>query len=180
ESVLEPDALTTASSAFSRADIGQENTSTLMKNKSKKKRNSAPMQLHSTNIKVNNYQSDLPLISQKKIRSLSNTVISEDDQDNTDESVLGPDALTTASSALHADIGQKNTSTLVKNKSKKEIRPPCDRKKFDLLSNIEQVTVISEDDQDNINESVLEPDALTTASSAFSHADIGQENTSTL
>ncbi|CAG8496257.1 7506_t:CDS:2, partial [Cetraspora pellucida] len=78
----------------------------------------------------------------------------------------------------------------------------------DALTTAKQVTVISEDDQDNIdesvlepdalttassafsradiddqdniNESVLEPDALTTASSAFSHADIGQENTSTL
>ncbi|CAG8760253.1 11090_t:CDS:2, partial [Racocetra fulgida] len=46
KSVLEPDALMTAISA----DISQENTSTCMKNKFKK-RNSTPKRLHSTNIK---------------------------------------------------------------------------------------------------------------------------------
>ncbi|CAG8854022.1 19966_t:CDS:2, partial [Gigaspora margarita] len=108
--------------------------------------------------------SDLPLISQKKNNLLSNlvqgTIILENGQDNTNGSVLEPDALTTTSSALHANNGQENTSTLnIKN----------------LRDNV-QSTVILEDGQDNTNGSVLEPDALTTASSA----DIGQENASTL
>ncbi|CAG8828125.1 31775_t:CDS:10, partial [Gigaspora margarita] len=147
----EPDALMTASSAFSHVDIGQENASTL-KNKAKK-RNSALMRPRSTNIKVNDYQN---------IRNLENdgTVILEDGQDNTNGSVLEPDALTTTSSALHADNGQENTSAL-------NIR--------NLEDDI-QGTVILEDGQDNTNGSVLEPDALMTASSA----DIGQKNALTL
>ncbi|CAG8776225.1 11175_t:CDS:2 [Dentiscutata erythropus] len=47
------------------------------------------------------------------------TVISENSQNNTNENTLESDILTTASNALHSDIVQKNTSTLVKNKSKK-------------------------------------------------------------
>ncbi|CAG8754127.1 7606_t:CDS:2, partial [Gigaspora rosea] len=119
ESILEPDdALTIASSAL-HADVGQENASTLKKNKAKK-RNSVTMRPHSTNIKVNNYQN---------IRNLENDrqdiVILEDDQGNTNESVLESDnALTTTSSALHADVGQENASTLKKNKAKKQNLAP--------------------------------------------------------
>ncbi|CAG8444528.1 11578_t:CDS:10 [Dentiscutata heterogama] len=103
----------------------------------------------------------------KKNKNLENdeqgTVISEYGQDNTNESILEPDALTTTSSALHADNGQENTFTL-------NIRN---------LEDNEQGIVISENDQDNTNESVLEPDALMTASSAL-HTDVDQENASTL
>ncbi|KAF0397772.1 hypothetical protein F8M41_009923 [Gigaspora margarita] len=87
----EPDTLTTATSAFSHADIGQKNTSKLIKNKPKK-RNMVPMRPHSTNIKVNIYQN---------ARNLEND---EDGQGNTNENALEPDALTTASDVLHADI----------------------------------------------------------------------------
>ncbi|CAG8853488.1 41777_t:CDS:2, partial [Gigaspora margarita] len=145
----EPDALMIASSAFSHVDINQENASTL-KNKAKK-RNSALMRPHSTNIKVNDYQN---------IRNLENdvqgTVILENGQDNTNGSVFEPDALMTTSSALHANNGQENTSAL-------NIRN---------LEDDVQGTVILEDGQDNTNGSILEPDALTTASSA----NISQKN----
>ncbi|CAG8854068.1 20788_t:CDS:2, partial [Gigaspora margarita] len=151
----EPNALMTASSAFSHVDIGQENASTL-KNKAKK-RNLALMRPRSTNIKVNNYQN---------IRNLKNdvqgTVILEDGQDNTNGSVLKPDALTTTSSALHADN--------VKNKNSAPMRPSStnikvnDHKNIRNLEDDVQGTVILEDGQDNTNRSVLEPDALTTAS----------------
>ncbi|CAG8855206.1 40245_t:CDS:2, partial [Gigaspora margarita] len=87
-----------------------------------------------------------------------------DGQDNTNGSVLEPDALTTTSSALHADNApMRPSSTNIKVDDHKNIRN---------LEDDVQGTVILEDSQDNTNGSVLEPDALTTASSA----DVSQEN----
>ncbi|KAF0530584.1 hypothetical protein F8M41_012075 [Gigaspora margarita] len=138
----EPDTLTTTTSTFSHADIGQKNTSKLIKNKPKK-RNTVPMRPHSTNIKVNIYQN---------ARNLENN---EDGQDDTNENTLEPDALTTANNVLHADIGQENISTLVKNKLKKKNLTPMQPHNTNIkvnnhqnaknLENDEQSTVILED-----------------------------------
>ncbi|CAG8806998.1 33526_t:CDS:2, partial [Gigaspora margarita] len=86
-----PDDLMTTTSAFSHANIGQKNISKLMKNKPKK-RNTASIQLHSTNIKVNNYLN---------ARNLEND---KDSQGDTNENALEPDALMTTSSVLYANI----------------------------------------------------------------------------
>ncbi|CAG8642424.1 45450_t:CDS:10 [Gigaspora margarita] len=125
----EPDALMTATSAFSHADIGQKNTSKLMKNKPKKKKHGP----HATM----NLEND------------------EDSQGDTNENALEPDALTTASDVLHADIGQENTSTLVKNKLEKKNLTPMQPRNTNIkvndhqnarnLENDEQSTVILED-----------------------------------
>ncbi|CAG8777702.1 26794_t:CDS:2, partial [Racocetra persica] len=114
----------------SSADIGQENILTHMKNKPKKRnsvpwpstnikvndyqKNSAPMQLHNTNIKVNSYQKNAINLTNDK----QNIVILEDNQDNTDESVLEPDALATiiiADIEPSTVIPENNTSPLLKN-----------------------------------------------------------------